>query len=295
MPDPVAVAGRIMAVRRMGKASFCHIQDHTGRIQFYITEQDDPAGYALFLLLDLGDLVGLRGKVFKTRTGETTIHVEKLELLSKALRPLPIVKEKVDGAEKTVYDAFADKEMRYRQRYVDLIVNSEVKPVFLARSRILSAMRNYLESRGYIEVETPALQPVYGGAFARPFVTHHNTLDMKLYLRIADELYLKRLIVAGFDGVFEITKDFRNEGMDRDHNPEFTMMELYVAYHDYHFMMNLVEEMLSELARQVLGSFESNAAGMRSISRRPGNGSGFSKPSGGKRGWICIKKTLRPF
>jgi lysyl-tRNA synthetase class 2 len=253
--EPVAVAGRIMALRRMGKASFCHIQDHTGRIQFYITEQDDPAGYALFRLLDLGDLVGLRGKVFKTRTGETTIHVERLELLAKALRPLPIVKEKVEGDEKTVYDAFADKEMRYRQRYVDLIVNSDVKPVFLTRSRILSAMRNYLEARGYIEVETPALQPVYGGAFARPFVTHHNTLDMKLFLRIADELYLKRLIVAGFDGVFEITKDFRNEGMDRDHNPEFTMMELYVAYHDYHFMMHLVEEMLSGLARQVLGSF----------------------------------------
>lgn len=251
----VALAGRLMAIRRMGKAAFVHLMDRTGRIQLYVKR--DAVGedaYAMFKLTDLGDIVGVKGTLFRTRTGEPTVHVNHVELLSKTLRPLPVVKEKTEGDEKVVYDAFADKETRYRQRYVDLIVNPDVRETFIKRSKIVSGMRHFLEDRGYLEVETPVLQPVYGGATARPFVTHHNTLDMPLYLRIADELYLKRLIVGGFDGVFEIAKDFRNEGMDKDHNPEFTMMELYVAFQDYTFMMDLVEEMTSKLCQDVMGS-----------------------------------------
>ncbi len=252
----VSVAGRLMSIRKMGKASFGHIMDRTGRIQLYIREEMENDYYQIFQHLDIGDIVGIGGTVFKTRTGEITIHVQELVLLSKSLRPLPIVKEKIQEDEKIVYDAFSDKEMRYRQRYVDLLVNSEVKEVFILRSKIVSAMRNYLEEKGYLEVETPILQPLYGGALARPFLTHHHTLDMDLYLRIADELYLKRLIVGGFDGVFEIAKDFRNEGMDRDHNPEFTMLELYVAFQDYLYMMDLVEEMFSTISKKVLGRQE---------------------------------------
>jgi len=249
----VAVAGRLMSIRRMGKASFGHIMDRAGRIQIYIKKDEvGEQDYAVFKLLDIGDIVGIRGTVFKTRMGEITILVHHLNLLSKTLRPLPIVKEKIEDNEKIVYDAFKDKEMRYRQRYVDLIVNPEVKKVFTLRSRIISTIRQYLEERDYLEVETPVLQPLYGGAFAKPFVTHHNTLDMEFYLRIADELYLKRLIIGGFHGVFEISKDFRNEGMDRDHNPEFTMLELYAAYKDYTFIMNLVENMVSYTAENVL-------------------------------------------
>lgn len=253
--EEVALAGRLMAIRRMGKAAFAHLMDRSGRIQLYVKKDvvGDEA-YAMFRLTDLGDFIGVKGTLFRTRTGEATIHVKEVQLLSKTLRPLPIVKEKMEGDEKVVYDAFADKEMRYRQRYVDLIVNPDVRDTFIKRSKIVSGMRQYLEGRGYIEVETPVLQPVYGGATARPFVTHHNTLDMPLYLRIADELYLKRLIVGGFDGVFEIAKDFRNEGMDKDHNPEFTMMELYVAFKDYTFMMDLVEEMTAKLCQDVMGS-----------------------------------------
>jgi len=249
-----SAAGRIMSLRRMGKASFAHIMDASGRVQIYV-KQDNVGedGYKIFKNLDLGDIIGVKGQVFKTRTGEITLLVKELKLLAKTLRPLPIVKEQIKGDEKVVYDAFADKELRYRQRYVDLIVNSDVVKVFKARSRIVSEMRHYLEERGYLEVETPVLQPIYGGANARPFVTHHNTLDMTFYLRIADELYLKRLIVGGFEGVFEISKDFRNEGMDRDHNPEFTMMELYVAYEDYEFMMDLVEDMVSKISTKVFG------------------------------------------
>ncbi len=251
----VAVAGRLMSLRRMGKATFAHLMDRSGRIQIYAKmDQVGEEAYALFRLLDIGDHIGVRGSVFKTRTGEITVVASELVLLSKSLRPLPIVKEKIEDDERVVYDAFADKELRYRQRYVDLVVNTEVRELFIQRSQIVSAMRRYLEDRGYIEVETPALQPLYGGAFARPFVTHHNALDMPLYLRIADELYLKRLIVGGFEGVFEIAKDFRNEGMDRDHNPEFTMMELYVAYKDYTFIMELVEEMVSKIAQDVIGA-----------------------------------------
>ncbi len=253
----VAVAGRIMSNRRMGKAAFFHVQDMDGRIQIYL-KRDTVGDFAfeVYKLLDIGDIVGVAGRVFKTRTGEITILAETLELLTKSLRPLPIVKEKLVNGRRVVYDPFTDKELRYRQRYVDLIVNPEVKEVFIKRSRIMSAMREFLNKRGYLEVETPILQPIYGGASARPFITHHNALDMKLYLRIANELYLKRLIVGGFEGVYEFAKDFRNEGMDRFHNPEFTQMELYVAYQDYHWMMALTEEMISTIAQEVLGTMK---------------------------------------
>ena len=252
-----AVAGRIMSNRRMGKAAFFHIQDMDGRIQIYLKKDEvGEKGFELYKLLDIGDIVGVKGLVFKTRTGEISIYAKELTLLSKSLRPLPIVKEKEVDGEKIVYDPFSDKELRYRQRYVDLIVNPEVREVFIKRSRIITEMREFLNRRGYLEVETPILQPLYGGAAARPFVTHHNTLDMKLYLRIANELYLKRLIVGGFEGVYEFAKDFRNEGMDRFHNPEFTQMELYVAYQDYEWMMQLTEEMISTIARSVLGTMK---------------------------------------
>ncbi len=251
----VSLAGRIMALRRMGKASFAHVMDATERIQIYVRlDNVGESTYALFKLLDIGDIIGFAGEVMKTRTGEITVVVSELQLLTKNLRPLPIVKEKEEEGQKVTYDAFADTESRYRQRYVDLVVNREVMDVFRKRSKIISAMRTYLDERGYLEVETPVLQPIYGGATARPFVTHHNALDMQLYMRIADELYLKRLIVGGYDGVYEISKDFRNEGIDRTHNPEFTMMELYVAYQDYNFMMDLVEEMVNFIADSVLGT-----------------------------------------
>jgi lysyl-tRNA synthetase class 2 len=251
----VSLAGRIMAVRKMGKASFAHIMDATDRIQIYVRMDNvGDASYATFKLLDIGDIIGVQGEVMKTRTGEITVVVNQLDLLTKNLRPLPIVKEKEEHGQKITFDAFADTEARYRQRYVDLVVNREVMDVFRKRSRIISAMREYLDGRGYLEVETPVLQPIYGGATARPFKTHHNALDIPLYMRIADELYLKRLIVGGFDGVYEISKDFRNEGIDRTHNPEFTMMEIYVAYEDYNFMMYLVEDMVNYIAQKVLGT-----------------------------------------
>ncbi|NOY06356.1 MAG: lysine--tRNA ligase [Chlorobi bacterium] len=252
----VSVAGRIMSFRRMGKATFVHLQDSTGKIQLYF-RKDDVERYALLKLLDIGDIIGVTGFVFRTRMGEVSVHVQDYTLLAKSLRPLPVVKEKVDEeGNKIVYDPFKDKELRYRKRAVDLIVNPEVKEVFIKRSLLVRAMRRFLDERGYLEVETPILQPQYGGAAARPFVTHHNALDIDLYLRIADELYLKRLIVGGFEGVYEIGKDFRNEGMDRSHNPEFTMMELYVAYRDYEWMMELVEEMLHAIAVEVSGGAE---------------------------------------
>ena len=251
----VAIAGRIMSLRRMGKASFCHIQDSQGRIQVYLKRDDLGQIYDAFRLLDIGDIIGVQGFVFKTRTGEISVHAKSFVLLAKSIRPLPIPKEKKDDEGNTVvYDPFSDKELRYRQRYVDLVVNHQVRDVFVKRARIISAIRKILDERGCLEVETPVLQPQYGGAFARPFVTHHNALDLDLYLRIADELYLKRLIVGGFDGVYEISKDFRNEGMDRNHNPEFTMLEVYVAYRDYRWMMSLVEDLVSSVAREVNGS-----------------------------------------
>lgn len=251
----VKVAGRIMSIRKMGKASFFHIHDSEGKIQIYIRRDDIGESYDNFKLLDIGDIVGVKGFVFRTKMGEVSIHAKEYLLLSKSLRPLPVAKEKIDEAgNKIVFDPFSDKELRYRQRYVDLIVNENVKKVFIDRTKIISSIREFLNSQNYLEVETPVLQPLYGGASARPFVTHHNTLDMKLFLRIADELYLKRLIVGGFEGVYEISKDFRNEGMDKNHNPEFTMMELYVAYKDYIWMMELVEKLINQVVKNIHGS-----------------------------------------
>ncbi|MCX6144323.1 MAG: lysine--tRNA ligase [Ignavibacteriales bacterium] len=251
----VSVAGRIMSIRRMGKASFCHIQDSKGKIQLYLKKEELGGPYDAFKLMDIGDVIGVKGYIFRTKMGEISIHAQSLTLLAKSLRPLPVVKEKVDDhGNKIVYDPFSDKELRYRQRYVDLIVNPDVREVFTKRARIISAIRRFYDERGYLEVETPVLQPIYGGASARPFKSHHNALDVDLYLRIADELYLKRLIVGGFDGVYEISKDFRNEGMDRTHNPEFTMLELYVAFKDYHWMMELTEQMIFQVAMAVNGT-----------------------------------------
>lgn len=253
----VSIAGRIMQRRIMGAASFTEIQDSTGRIQLYfkrdeICPGEDKTMYNIVFkrLLDIGDIIGVKGYVFTTKMGEVTIHVKEFKILSKSLKVLPIVKEKDDK----VFDAFSDPELRYRQRYLDLIVNPEVRDAFVKRTRMINTMREFLNARGYLEVETPILQPLYGGAAARPFKTHHNTLDMTLYLRIANELYLKRLIVGGFDGVYEFSKDFRNEGMDRFHNPEFTQVELYVAYKDYEWMMNLVEEMVEKVAMDMHGT-----------------------------------------
>ncbi len=253
----VKIAGRIMAIRRMGKASFTHIQDKEGRIQIYLRKDEIGDAYNAFKLMDIGDIIGVSGFVFKTRTGEISVHVKNLTLLAKSVRPIPIAKESVDeNGNKVIHDQFSDKELRYRQRYVDLIVNPEVKEVFKKRSSIVTTIRSFLDSNDFVEVETPVLQPIYGGAAARPFITHHNTLDMDLYLRIADELYLKRLIVGGFDRVYEISKDFRNEGIDKTHNPEFTMLELYVAYKDYNWMMNFVEQMVEDVALKVFGKTE---------------------------------------
>lgn len=252
----LSLAGRIMSRRIMGNASFAELQDSKGRIQLYfkrddICEGEDKTLYNIVFkkLLDIGDIIGVHGYAFKTQMGEISIHVTDFRVLTKSLRPLPVVKEK-DGV---MYDAFSDPEQRYRQRYVDLIVNPKVRDTFVKRTLLTNSMRNYLNTRGYLEVETPILQPLYGGAAARPFKTHHNTLDMTLYLRIANELYLKRLIVGGFDGVYEFSKDFRNEGMSRFHNPEFTQMELYVAYKDYSWMMDLVEEMVEKIALDLHG------------------------------------------
>jgi lysyl-tRNA synthetase, class II len=252
----VSIAGRIMSRRIMGAASFVELQDATGRIQVYfkrddICPGDDKSLYNITFKrhMDIGDIIGVKGFVFTTQMGEITIHATGLVLLSKSLKPLPVVKEK----EGKTWDAFTDPEQRYRQRYLDLIVNPQVKETFVKRATLMQTMRQFLTEKGYLEVETPILQPLYGGAAARPFKTHHNALNTTLYLRIANELYLKRLIVGGFDGVFEFAKDFRNEGMDRFHNPEFTQMELYVAYKDYEWMMNLVEEMVERIALAING------------------------------------------
>ena len=254
----VKLAGRMMSVRQMGKASFAELQDSTGRIQLYVardsisTDEESTAYNVLFRrLLDIGDFIGIEGFQFKTKVGEISVHVTKLTLLSKALRPLPIVKTDEEG---NVHDAFVDPELRYRMRYVDLVVNPHVKNTFVKRTKLFNAMREYFNKHGYMEVETPILQPIPGGAAAKPFITHHNALDIPLYLRIANELYLKRLIVGGFDGVYEFAKNFRNEGMDRTHNPEFTVMEIYVAYTDYHWMMNFTEKLLEHCAIAVNGS-----------------------------------------
>ncbi|MBT7726405.1 MAG: lysine--tRNA ligase [Flavobacteriales bacterium] len=256
----VIIAGRLMSRRVMGKASFAEIQDSEGRIQIYVNrdeicEGEDKTMYNTVFkkLLDIGDIIGIKGTVFTTKVGEISIKVKTLTVLTKTLRPLPLPKVDTDGA---IHDAFTDSEKRYRQRYVDLVVNPDVKDAFIKRTQLTNSMRSFLNEKGYLEVETPILQPLYGGAAARPFKTHHNTLDMELYLRIANELYLKRLVVGGFDGVYEFSKDFRNEGMSRFHNPEFTQMELYVAYKDYSWMMDLVEEMVEKIAMDLHGKTE---------------------------------------
>ena len=256
----VKIAGRLMNRRIMGKAAFAELQDSKGRIQLYfnrdeICPNEDKTMYndVFKKLLDIGDFIGLQGHVFVTKVGETSIHVKSFKVLAKTLRPLPLPKKDTEG---NVFDEFTNPEKRYRQRYVDLVVNPHVKEAFIKRTRLTNSMREFLNSREYLEVETPILQPIYGGAAARPFKTHHNTLDMPLYLRIANELYLKRLIVGGFDGVYEFSKDFRNEGMSRFHNPEFTQVELYVAYKDYSWMMDLVEEMVEKIALDLHGKTE---------------------------------------
>ena len=252
----VVFAGRLMSQRIMGKVSFGELQDETGRIQIYITRDEICPGEDKTLynevfkkLLDIGDIIGVMGYVFVTQMGEITIHVKEFVLLSKSIKPLPVVKEK----EGKTFDAFTDPEQRYRQRYLDLIVNPHVREVFLKRTKIINQMRELFNERGYVEVETPILQPIPGGAAARPFITHHNALNIPLYLRVANELYLKRLIVGGFEGVYEFSKDFRNEGMDRTHNPEFTVMEIYVAYKDYNWMMDFTEEMIERVALAIHG------------------------------------------
>ncbi|MBF6607969.1 MAG: lysine--tRNA ligase [Flavobacterium sp.] len=253
----VTIAGRLMGKRIMGKASFAELKDSRGRIQVYISRDDVSTDEAKTTynvtfkkLLDIGDFIGVRGKVFKTQVGEVSVHVTELTVLAKALRPLPVVKTDADGK---IHDAFADPEQRYRRRYVDLTVNDHVKDTFIKRTKLFNAMRSFFNEQGYLEVETPILQPIPGGAAARPFVTHHNSLDIPLYMRIANELYLKRLIVGGFEGVYEFSKNFRNEGMDRTHNPEFTAMEIYVAYKDYNWMMTFTENLLEHCAIAVNG------------------------------------------
>ena len=253
----VCLAGRLMSRRIMGKASFAELMDHTGRIQIYLNrdeicpDEDKTMYNQVFKkTLDIGDFIGIKGFVFKTQVGETSVHVKELTVLSKSLRPLPVVKTDAEG---NTFDAFADKEQRYRMRYLDLIVNPEVKNTFVQRSKIMNSMRDFFNSKGYLEVETPVLQPIPGGASARPFITHHNSLDIDMYMRIANELYLKRLIVGGFDGVYEFSRNFRNEGMDRTHNPEFTVMEIYVAYKDYNWMMDFTEEMIEKTVLDLHG------------------------------------------
>lgn len=255
----ISLAGRIMSRRIMGKASFCEIQDAEGRVQLYINRDEICPGEDKTLynevfkkLLDIGDFIGVRGDAFLTQVGERSVHVKEITVLSKSIKPLPIVKEK-DGV---VYDSFSDPEQRYRQRYVDLVVNPHVRDVFIKRTKIINTMRTFFNEKGYLEVETPILQAIPGGAAARPFITHHNALNIPLYLRIANELYLKRLIVGGFEGVYEFAKDFRNEGMDRTHNPEFTVMEIYVAYKDYNWMMDFTEEMIERVALALHGTTE---------------------------------------
>ncbi|AIL46133.1 lysine--tRNA ligase [Elizabethkingia anophelis] len=254
----VKLAGRLMSVRIMGKASFAELQDSEGRVQIYVSRDDvssteEAVEYNTVFkkLLDIGDFIGIEGYLFKTQVGEISVHVTKFTLLSKTLRPLPVVKTDEDGK---VHDAFVDPELRYRMRYVDLAVNPHVKDIFIKRTKLFNAMRGFFNDKGYFEVETPVLQSIPGGAAARPFITHHNALDIPLYLRIANELYLKRLIVGGFDGVYEFSKNFRNEGMDRTHNPEFTAMEIYVAYKDYNWMMDFTEKLLEHCAIAVNGT-----------------------------------------
>lgn len=269
----VCFAGRLMSRRIMGKASFAELMDHTGRIQVYfnrdeICEGEDKTLYNTVFkkLLDIGDFIGVEGYVFRTQVGEISIHVTAFRVLSKSLKPLPVVKTDAEG---NVHDGFADKEQRYRMRYLDLVVNPQVKQVFVQRTKIMNSMREFFNSKGYLEVDTPVLQAIPGGAAARPFITHHNALDIDMYLRIANELYLKRLIVGGFEGVYEFSRNFRNEGMDRTHNPEFTVMEIYVAYKDYHWMMDFTEEMVEKAALDLHGKTDLNVGDKQIDFKRP--------------------------
>src|SRR5215217_1023315 len=267
--DDVCLAGRIMSVRDMGKASFAVLQDSHGRIQIYVRKDDlskdgDSSLYDIVWkkLLDIGDFIGVKGFVFRTKTGEISVHVKELTILSKSLKPLPIVKE----AEGQTFDAVTDPEFRYRQRYADLIVNPQVKEVFVKRTKLINSIREFLNENGALEVDTPVLQSIPGGAAAKPFITHHNALDVPFYMRIANELYLKRLIVGGFDWVYEFSRNFRNEGMDRSHNPEFTILEFYTAYKDYLWMMNVTERLLESAAAAVCGNAENVVVGKNTIS-----------------------------
>jgi lysyl-tRNA synthetase class 2 len=267
----VSVAGRIVAIRKMGKASFCHIKDDAGRIQLYLRKDDvGEVSYGVLKLLDIGDIIGAKGYVFRTKTGEVSIHVLNFELLAKSVYPLPIVKEEItETGEKIVHDAFADIELRYRQRYIDLIVNDNVKETFIKRTKIIKSIKSTLESKNFLEVETPTLQTIYGGANAKPFITQHNALDLKLYLRISNELFLKRLIVGGFNRVYEFVKDFRNEGIDRTHNPEFTQVEWYQAFGDYTDSMNLFEEVVEKACLDVNGTTKVEYQGIEIDFKRP--------------------------
>jgi lysyl-tRNA synthetase class 2 len=267
----VSVAGRITALRRMGKASFCHLKDETGKIQAYIRKDDvGDTLYNVFKLLDIGDIIGVTGYVFRTKTGEISVHAVKFELLTKSVQPLPVVKEEVtETGEKIIHDAFADVELRYRQRYIDLIVNENVRETFIKRTKIIQSIKRTLERYKFIEVETPTLQSIYGGANARPFVTHHNALDIDLYLRISNELYLKRLVVGGFNRVYEFVRDFRNEGINRTHNPEFTQVEWYQAYGDYNDSMNLFEEVVEQACLDIHGTTKINYADVEIDFKRP--------------------------
>ncbi len=252
--EEVVLAGRLVAMRRQGRVGFGNLEDDSGRIQLFVSQKETgEENYELFKLCDSGDFVSAKGRLFYTNMGEYSLRVKEITLLSKNMRPLPAVKERIVDGKSVRYDEFSDIELRYRKRYLDLLLNPDHRKVFETRSKIVSAIRRFLDERGYIEVETPILQPLYGGANARPFITHHNTLDVDLYLRIAVELYLKRLIVGGFERVYEIGKNFRNEGMDRTHNPEFTMLEFYEAYSDLDGMMDMAEEMISHLARDIIG------------------------------------------
>ncbi|MBZ0203040.1 MAG: lysine--tRNA ligase [Ignavibacteria bacterium] len=267
----ISVAGRIAAIRKMGKASFIHIKDGTGKIQIYIRQNDVGEDlYKLFKLLDIGDIIGVNGYVFRTKMGEVSIHAVSFVLLTKTIQPLPVVKEEINEAgEKIVHDAFADVELRYRQRYIDLIVNENVKDTFIKRTKIIQSIRRTLEKYGFFEVETPTLQSIYGGANAKPFATHHNALNIPLYLRISNELYLKRLIVGGFNRVYEFVKDFRNEGIDRTHNPEFTQVEWYQAYGDYFDSMDLYEEVVEQACMDIHGTTKVNYQGVEIDFKRP--------------------------
>jgi lysyl-tRNA synthetase class 2 len=267
----VSIAGRIMARRIMGKASFCHIKDETGKIQAYIRKDDvGDTLYNVFKLLDIGDIIGVNGYVFRTKTGEISIHAVSFELLTKSVQPLPVVKEEItETGEKIIHDAFADVELRYRQRYIDLIVNENVKDTFIKRTKIIQSIKRTLEKHNFFEVETPTLQSIYGGANARPFSTHHNALDIDLYLRISNELYLKRLVVGGFNRVYEFVRDFRNEGIDRTHNPEFTQVEWYQAYGDYNDSMNLFEEIVEQACMDIHGTTKINYVDTEIDFKRP--------------------------